>query len=252
MGKDNISGIHNYCDRWCERCIYTSKCAVFESTSKLSSEQLDMDNNEFWDNLSSNFKQTVDLLKKEAEKRGIDFSEIENYEPSEQEKQNELRKKDFTKNHNITALSRKYSKLTLAFTKDEVDFPEKVRELVKQGHLGVKSPEQIVETTAEIADAFEVVQWFMFFIEVKLQRALSGKCDEEEDTFDYPKDSDGSAKIALIAIEKSMAAYAKLHSYFPEQEDTILNALSLLQQIKRVAELEFPNAYNFVRPGFDE
>jgi hypothetical protein len=55
MGKDNISGIHNYCDRWCERCIYTSKCAVFESTSKLSSEQLDMDNNEFWDNLSSNF-----------------------------------------------------------------------------------------------------------------------------------------------------------------------------------------------------
>lgn len=252
MATNNIIGIHNYCDRWCERCIYTSKCAVYESTSKLSSEQLDSDNTEFWDNLSSNFKQTIDLLKKEAEKRGIDFSEIENYEPSDEEQQNELRKRDFAKNHNITKLSRRYSKLTLTFTKNDVDFPEKVRELVKQGHLGIKSPEEIVTTTADIGDAFEVVQWFMFFIEVKLQRALSGKCDEEEDTFDYPKDSDGSAKIALIAIEKSMAAYAKLHTYFPEQEDIILNALSVLQQIKRGVEVEFPNAYSFVRPGFDE
>lgn len=252
MGDNNIIGIHNYCDRWCERCIYTSKCAVYESTSKLSSEQLDSDNAEFWDNLSSNFKQTLDLLKKEAEKRGIDFSEIENYEPSEEELQNEKRKRDFAKKHNVAVLSRNYSKLTLAFTKEDVDLSEKVRELVKQGHLGIKSPDEIVTTTADIGDAFEVVQWYMFFIEVKIQRALSGKFDDEEDPVDFPKDSDGSAKIALIAIEKSMAAYAKLHTYFPEQEDVILNALSVLQQIKRGVELEFPNAYSFVRPGFDE
>ena len=24
-----ISGIHNYCDRWCERCQFTSRCAVY-------------------------------------------------------------------------------------------------------------------------------------------------------------------------------------------------------------------------------
>lgn len=254
MGDNNIIGIHNYCDRWCERCVFTSKCEVYESTSKLSSEQLDSDNAEFWDNLSSNFKQTIDLLKKEAEKRGIDFSEIENYEPSEEEQQNELRKRDFAKKHSVAVLSRKYSRLTLAFTKEDVDLTEKVRELVKQGHLGIKTSEEIGTTTADIGDAFEVVQWYMFFIEVKIQRALSGKFDEAEDPvdFDFPKDSDGSAKIALIAIEKSMAAYAKLHTYFPEQEDVILNALSILQQIKRGVELGFPKAYSFVRPGFDQ
>ncbi len=30
--KNNISGIHNYCDRWCERCAFTTRCAAFEGT----------------------------------------------------------------------------------------------------------------------------------------------------------------------------------------------------------------------------
>ena len=30
--KDLISGIHNYCDRWCERCPYTSRCGSFALT----------------------------------------------------------------------------------------------------------------------------------------------------------------------------------------------------------------------------
>lgn len=25
-----ISGIHNYCERWCEKCSFTSRCAVYE------------------------------------------------------------------------------------------------------------------------------------------------------------------------------------------------------------------------------
>jgi len=26
---DFISGIYNYCDRWCERCVMTARCVVF-------------------------------------------------------------------------------------------------------------------------------------------------------------------------------------------------------------------------------
>jgi hypothetical protein len=25
----NISGIYNYCDRWCERCPFTLRCATY-------------------------------------------------------------------------------------------------------------------------------------------------------------------------------------------------------------------------------
>lgn len=253
MNKNNIPGIHNYCDRWCERCTFTSRCAVFESTSKLSSEQLDSENKEFWDNLSFNFTEVVDVLKKAAEKYGIDFNEVLNKETTEEEERKRQEHDYYAKNHPITKLCREYSKLCRSFLKDQTDFTEKVRELVGQGHLGIKSEDDIIKTTIEIGDAYEVVQWYMFFIEMKIQRALRGKLEdaEEEEESEFPKDSDGSAKIALIAIEKSMAAFAKLHTYFPEQEDNILQALSILQQLKRNAEAEFPNANAFVRPGFD-
>ena len=26
---DFIPGIYNYCDRWCERCLYTDRCRTF-------------------------------------------------------------------------------------------------------------------------------------------------------------------------------------------------------------------------------
>ena len=27
---ENISGIYDYCDRWCEKCSYTNKCLLFK------------------------------------------------------------------------------------------------------------------------------------------------------------------------------------------------------------------------------
>lgn len=31
---ENISGIYNYCDRWCERCSYTNKCLLFKQEAE--------------------------------------------------------------------------------------------------------------------------------------------------------------------------------------------------------------------------
>jgi len=84
-------------------------------------------------------------------------------------------------------------------------------------------------------------------------RALHG---ELEDRFelpdDFPKDSDGSAKVALIAIDRSIAAWGKMLKYFPDQEDELLNILVKLEQLRRNSEKVFPNARTFIRPGFDE
>jgi hypothetical protein len=48
----------------------------------------------------------------------------------------------------------------------------------------------------------------LFFIDVKLQRALHGKLENEdrETENDFQKNSDGSAKIAIITMGKSMYA----------------------------------------------
>ena len=31
---ENISGIYNYCDRWCEKCSYTNRCLLFKQEAE--------------------------------------------------------------------------------------------------------------------------------------------------------------------------------------------------------------------------
>ena len=45
--KDTIPSIYNYCDRWCERCPFTSRCANFALGEEYFPNQEDRDiNNE--------------------------------------------------------------------------------------------------------------------------------------------------------------------------------------------------------------
>ena len=53
---------------------------------------------------------------------------------------------------------------------------------------------------ADIGDCFSVIQWYLYFIEIKLKRAFQGKVEGEDWEVEngFPKDSDGTAKIAII------------------------------------------------------
>ena len=67
-----IPGIYNYCDRWCERCTFTSRCRNYESTGTLSTEQLDINNKAFWDGISANFTKAIELISEKAKELGIE------------------------------------------------------------------------------------------------------------------------------------------------------------------------------------
>jgi hypothetical protein len=69
---------------------------------------------------------------------------------------------------------------------------------------------------------------------------------------DIPSDADGSAKIALIGMDRSIAAWAVILKSMPEQEKVILDFLVRLERLRRETERTFPKARAFVRPGFDE
>jgi NAD(P)-dependent dehydrogenase (short-subunit alcohol dehydrogenase family) len=87
---------------------------------------------------------------------------------------------------------------------------------------------------------------------VKLCRAATGTMRGElEDLESFPQDADGSAKVAIIGIERSMAAWAALLSHFPDQEQAILTLLAALKALLRRVESAFPNARAFLRPGLD-
>lgn len=73
---------------------------------------------------------------------------------------------------------------------------------------------------------------------------------EEKDAIQT--DSNGSAKVALIGIDRSIGAWGEMRNYLPDKDDRILTILLHLDRLRRKVEQFFPEAREFVRPGFDE
>lgn len=71
---------------------------------------------------------------------------------------------------------------------------------------------------------------------VEVLRALSDEmADFEELLKDYLKDSDGSAKIALIAIDRSLAAWLKLYKNFLDSDISSKNISKIIAEYERIA-----------------
>ncbi len=65
-------------------------------------------------------------------------------------------------------------------------------------------------------------------------------------------DANGSAKVALIAIDRSISAWRVVQISLPEKAGSIQPMLLELERLRRAAELRFPQARDFIRPGLDE
>ena len=74
-----ISGIYNYCDRWCERCPMTARCSVFLTTPDIDPDNFENEEDFFkavFGSVHESFQLTMEMIKETAEKENIDLSEI--------------------------------------------------------------------------------------------------------------------------------------------------------------------------------
>jgi len=245
-----ISGIYNYCDRWCERCSFTSRCLncalVEEQFGDL--EKVDQLNEAFWEKFSEMLQNTLTMIKEMAKEHGIDLDSMN----IEKEYNNEATKKENDFAHLISHTSKNYAKsVDLWFNSNEYLFFEKEEEMNRIRLLS--SHDNPIKEAMGINDATEVIRWYQWQIHVKLKRAIESASTEESPDFDeFPKDSDGSAKVALIGIDRTMPAWKILLTAFPEREKQILSFVAMLEHIKNRVETQFPHAKDFIRPGFDD
>lgn len=114
------------------------------------------------------------------------------------------------------------------------------------------SPEPEVNDDSEAEEFVQIILWYQLFIAVKLTRALLSRINSEKDPQDITRDFDGSAKIALIGIERSLSAWKLMHDVRPERSKSIQEMMLKLEKLRVLAEREFPSARDFIRPGFDE
>jgi hypothetical protein len=245
-----ISGVYNYCDRWCERCPFTSRCMNYALNEEEEDgpEANDMTNRAFWDKLHGIFQVTFEMIKESAEEMGIDLNAIDYEESARQEERVHKIVKD-----------RPYTKAALAYTKmvstwfhsNEDLLKKKAEELLSLAQAGIPgvTPD---EDALTIQDCLEIVRWYQHQIYVKLCRAASGMIRGELEEAEYfPQDANGSAKVAIIGIERSIAAWGGLLGQFPDQESPLLDMLVALKKLLRQVDAAFPDARAFVRPGFD-
>jgi hypothetical protein len=254
LKEEFISGIYNYCDRWCERCTFTSRCESFNKSGKLFPAQSGINNNAFWEQISTSLEDAITLLHEAAKKQGIELRISMSVEEEAVDQQKQLVFKTALAQHTISILCKQYQIIARPFAEKSEGFADKTRELAADLRLGISGEKETVDTIGTIGDCLDIIKWYLFFIDAKLQRAMHSRLQtgEQEDEDDYQNDSNGSAKIALKAIEKSMGAWSVIYSLMPLSEDVALNSLALLEQLSSKIVEEFPGSVKFIRPGFDD
>lgn len=227
-----ISGIYNYCDRWCERCSFTAHCLTYAMGEDAEDDAAahDISNENFWQQMHAILQQTLEMIAELASEKGIDLEPIDAESVVE-----EKRRRAAARENPLSRSATAYADMVSRWF-DEA--PEQITGGV--GHL----------TDEVIQDATEVINWYQFQIAVKIMRGLTGRRDEKSEG-DSQKDSDGSVKVALIGIDRSIIAWRKLLDHLPEKQENILPILFHLEKLRRKTEQAFPNARNFIRPGFD-
>jgi hypothetical protein len=208
----------------------------------------DISNKAFWNKLHSTFKITLDMVKETAEEMGIDLDSIDHKEAAK--KQEQVHK---------TAREQPYCQAALWYIKKVDGWFDSNKELLKDkaDELQALAEADIPGTrpadeAASIQDCLEVVRWYQHQIYVKLCRSASGLIRGELEDLEYfPLDANGSAKVAIIGIERSIAAWGGLLNQFPQQEHSILELLVNLKMLLRQVEVVFPDARAFVRVRFD-
>jgi len=247
-----IEGIYNYCDRWCERCPLTQRCANFalERARAPADESPDLSGDELWEKLNATFQESLALLHAAVAEQGIDLDDP--VLAAQLDHDEALRAQ--AEAHPCAEQAFSYTKLGYEWFAATADhFDAKKEELIMLARLTAAAT-KIEQQAIAIGDAVEVIQWDLDFIVVKLQRALQGQLAEAEDPnggMAHPENSDGSAKVALLAIDRSIEAWRQLLRYFPECETSILELLAHLARLRRAVEQQFPAARTFIRPGFD-
>ena len=242
MDEQYISGVHNYCDRWCERCPFTARCRVYVMDQELPEEVNDPMDPAFWQHIKKSFEDVLEVLD-----RMIDDMEVD------PEMQEEL--PDRQPNPDLQALDKIMREQTMYYAQTVTAFFQS--NALDTGNPTIRSQIEngqpvSVEDRQYLEDAVAIIQWYQFFIAAKVHRAVSGM--EYQEAFEDPVQSDanGSAKVAMLAIEKSLGAWEVLGRQLPPKRPYITDLQLQLQHLQAELLKLFPNWKAFHRPGFDD
>jgi hypothetical protein len=207
-----------------------------------------MRNKAYWKKLEDTFRRASEMLQAAAESQGGDPESVK-----KAQEQSPPGRWAEAGGHRLAETARQYVLLVEHwFRGGEGLWREQRAQLIRRLHLGVPGDDPAREVD-ELVEAIKVVRWYQHLILMKLVRAL-GQPGPAVPFDPEQADAKGSAKVALLGIERSIAAWSQVraHASDEEREDYLLSLLVHLDRLRRETENVFPGARDFRRPGFDD
>lgn len=233
MNTDRIDFISAYCDRWCERCAYTLRCSAFAAAAAI---EMCGDTREGLE-LAVGIPHPADLDGAPVEPPW--HADLENVEMTARERV-EFERRENARDVRIGDTTI----MTIAHA----------CALLSHRWFTARYETVLTGADAVLREALEIAAHDAVFVAAKLNRALDGRDRHQhgEDHDDHPVQNDwnGSAKVALMSVERSEAAWRVIAQ--ATMDDTPAILADQWCDLRREVKEAFPHAWSFVRPGFDE
>jgi hypothetical protein len=246
-----IPAIHHYCNRWCERCEFSHRCykfAITEDALGVGAATREGASQTVFDALSRIFAEAQEEMGHGAQRAGVTDEQKLAANVAVEKR---LQRRALRLGARETKAAQTYARMVDEWFNNELQVPLRyVRSLEQRVKAGMVRVADAKGQLVRLNESVEFIRWHQHLIYVKLCRAFSSR--EEEGVERGPKDSDGSAKTALIAIDASVAAWGQICEMFSEKADSVLAILVHLSRLRRAIETRFPRARKFQRAGFDE
>ena len=219
-----VRGIYNYCDQWCTYCPHTERCLAF----KCLRDQEQRRPGDIFEDLAASVNEMISFSRDVVQAEG--------------------------------AASPLAEVAVLPTIGSSVDLPHIDDPLERRGREYAMETARFLMSVAPtltpkagsggMPAPVEVVVWYHALIAVKIYRALASAAMSRRGKPGLADDAQGSAKVALIGIDRSRKALRQLKSKSPDAR--IERLLGRLERLGAELERRFPDARAFVRPGLDE
>ena len=252
-----IPGIYNFCDRWCEKCSYKANCLSYTMEKKFKeregedSERTVMHlRDSFWNYWEYICRSAYDVVQDIAKERGVGIEDIYLAEP--------LREEGLWHKFG-TEISDDEDEYSYIETFDIVNICQLYEVLAEEcldeifGFLDEQDWKEGSEEVKITEEALEVINWYLDTIQPKIREALFDCLRKDNAVAEAMpgKEYNGSAKVALICVIRSVDAWNVLEKYCHPLAVDIQHIKVVLEQLEKEVDYQFPYARTFLRPGFD-
>jgi hypothetical protein len=243
-----ISGIYNYCDRWCERCRFQTRCRLFRDLQRMEQvvegrlDRADLAALASDEEFEAEMEAGMGAASARDRAEFLEFLEGADVVAPPEEMAG------------IHAACDRRSNLRTAhpLSREAMEYAQTAHRLI-----GVLRPMLRGVEDPLARESLETIARFAFFIAVKTRRAagalISASDDDHEDDEIRQSDGNGCAKLVRLVIAESREAWRLLRQLPSLAADGVPAAMvARLDDLDAHLAAAFPHAMAFVRAGFDE